>query len=880
LRELIRIDLDLAGESGRTIPVEKYLAELPEHTESIKASYDRHQTRISRQASSSVVELQLSPGQEFGSYSIVDRIGEGGMGQVYHARHKTMDRDVALKVLTPKLMDSPDAVARFHREIKAAAKLQHPHIVSAFDAGEQDGLHFLVMEFVDGRDLSSYVKTKGPLSLKQAIKCIIQAAKGLAYAHEQNIIHRDIKPANLLVDRKGNVKVLDMGLARFEMESENHELTELTGTGVVMETIDYMAPEQSLDTRTADARSDIYSLGCTFWYLLTGKSVYSGDTMMKKLLAHRDEEIPSLRKYSAKIPNSVEQAFRKMVAKQQDDRYQSMQEVIDALQRCLSRKSSSGSSSDLSMAADPKLASFMKDVEAPKPTSGNMEHEDSKSHTNPHEATVIGQPADSVAPTQSRSMKAISTGKLPKWVYGVGAGILALIVAAFLIPRGGEKPSPTISENTELNNENNNVGDLAGEPKIPVQLADVEWLPSEAQESAADLLATGKWEWRIEKNLGPVINSPDQEKSADISADGKLAVVARTSRDWHAQDFWIATRDSVGSDWNAVVRLPESINTQQALEHPVLTVDGSGLLFTNRPGKVPPTVLQWSQRALNTNVWTPPRKFELPGSGPFASINLTADGRTMIVSRLTLRGKNDLLWSQRSSTSEPWPEPVPLGSRINTNGDEYTGTISNDRRMLIFQRGPDRGPDQKIIGPDLWLSLRTSESSEWSTPVPLEALNSPQRDAKPRLLADGKTLVFSSDRPGGEGGLDIWQGRLVPTDRPAKSHPATEIIKSKVLYFDGRDDWVKAPHYVPDTTKPFTMEFWFSMDGGESPRPMHLANGGSIYIRTDEEARVYMKYLTSPDTTHRLESKTPLEPGNNHLAVCFDGKTLSFYLQG
>ncbi|MDB4679672.1 protein kinase [Planctomycetaceae bacterium] len=152
------------------------------------------------------------------------------MGHVYHARHNTMDRDVALKVLTPKLMDSPDAVARFHREIKAAAKLNHPNIVTAHDAGEQDGLHFLVMEFVDGRDLSSYVKTKGSLSLKQAIKCTIQSAQGLAYAHEQNIIHRDIKPANLLVDHQGNVKVLDMGLARFEIESENHELTDLTGT--------------------------------------------------------------------------------------------------------------------------------------------------------------------------------------------------------------------------------------------------------------------------------------------------------------------------------------------------------------------------------------------------------------------------------------------------------------------------------------------------------------------------------------------------------------------------------------------------------------------------------------------------------------------------
>jgi serine/threonine protein kinase len=208
-------------------------------------------------------------------------------------------------------------------------------------------------------------------------------------------------------------------LARFEIESENHELTDLTGTGMVMGTIDYMAPEQSLDTRTADARSDIYSLGCTFWYLLTGKSVYDGDTLMKKLLAHRENEIPSLQKMFASVPAVVDDVFQKMIAKDQTDRYQSMGEVVDALQDCLTEKSSSGSSSDLSMAVGPKLASFLADVDVPKVTSAKLEYEDSKSHTAAEQATVIGQAGDGVAPTLSRSMKAISTGKLPKWVYGV-----------------------------------------------------------------------------------------------------------------------------------------------------------------------------------------------------------------------------------------------------------------------------------------------------------------------------------------------------------------------------------------------------------------------------------------------------------------------------
>lgn len=425
------------------------------------------------------------------------------MGHVYHARHNTMDRDVALKVLTPKLMDSPDAVARFHREIKAAAKLNHPNIVTAHDAGEQDGLHFLVMEFVDGRDLSSYVKTKGSLSLKQAIKCTIQSAQGLAYAHEQNIIHRDIKPANLLVDHQGNVKVLDMGLARFEIESENHELTDLTGTGMVMGTIDYMAPEQSLDTRTADARSDIYSLGCTFWYLLTGKSVYDGDTLMKKLLAHRENEIPSLQKMFASVPAVVDDVFQKMIAKDQTDRYQSMGEVVDALQDCLTEKSSSGSSSDLSMAVGPKLASFLADVDVPKVTSAKLEYEDSKSHTAAEQATVIGQAGDGVAPTLSRSMKAISTGKLPKWVYGVGAGVLALIVAALLIQRSDEIP------------EDDGPSTLKMPTSPPEVLIESMGSSEESQEISSGVIKEAEWE-----RVGPKVTFNPLPSNHALKFDG------------------------------------------------------------------------------------------------------------------------------------------------------------------------------------------------------------------------------------------------------------------------------------------------------------------------------------------------------------------------
>ncbi|MGH7136132.1 MAG: protein kinase domain-containing protein, partial [Pirellulales bacterium] len=199
-------------------------------------------------------------------------------------------------------------------------------------------VHYLVMQYVEGRDLSSIVHKHGPLTPVQALELALQIGKGLEHAHQQGIVHRDIKPANVLLDVHGAVKILDMGLARFETPlapsastAPDADATELTMSGSVIGTIDYMSPEQAMDAKTSDHRSDIYSLGCTLHFLLTGRPVYGGDNLLQRLLAHREAPLPSL----TNVPAEVNATFRRMIAKKAEDRYQQMAEVMRDIEHSL-----------------------------------------------------------------------------------------------------------------------------------------------------------------------------------------------------------------------------------------------------------------------------------------------------------------------------------------------------------------------------------------------------------------------------------------------------------------------------------------------------------------------------------------------------------------
>ena len=273
-------------------------------------------------------------GYELGEYIVLELIGAGGGGQVFKARHRHMGRIVAMKVLPAEMMSSPLTVKRFAREVKAAARLLHPNIVTAFDAGKHDSIHYLAMEFVAGHSLAELVGRDGPFPIGRAVDFTIQIATGLAYAHRKGIIHRDIKPSNVMLSDDDEIKILDMGLARVK-EISTHGGTgsdgSLTEHGYVIGSLGYMSPEQATSAYDVDHRTDVYSLGCTLFYLLTGNVPFEG-SLLQTLTAQANDPTPSLRSYRPDIPRGLDAVCQHMLAKLPTERIQRMDDVCAQLQ--------------------------------------------------------------------------------------------------------------------------------------------------------------------------------------------------------------------------------------------------------------------------------------------------------------------------------------------------------------------------------------------------------------------------------------------------------------------------------------------------------------------------------------------------------------------
>ncbi len=267
-----------------------------------------------------------------GRYEVIKHLGAGGMGAVYKAVDTNLGRDVALKVLPLEMASRPDTRARFLSEAQHAAKLRYKHIVSVYDFGEVHGTYYLAMEYVEGMNLHEYIEQRGRLQPAEARRILIQAAKALAHAHKFGIVHRDIKPSNFLLTQVNGrlfVKLTDFGLAR------THDANEFkaTRTGTTIGTIDYISPEQARNSRSADIRSDIYSLGCTLFHMLAGRPPFPEGDLTERLLMHVEQPPPEVREFNPEVPEELATVLKRMLEKKPEDRYQTPAELLRSLGR-------------------------------------------------------------------------------------------------------------------------------------------------------------------------------------------------------------------------------------------------------------------------------------------------------------------------------------------------------------------------------------------------------------------------------------------------------------------------------------------------------------------------------------------------------------------
>jgi serine/threonine protein kinase len=273
---------------------------------------------------------RLKPGARLGKYKVLAHIATGGMGTVYKATDEQLGRLVALKVLDVNMAAKPNTLERFRREARHAAKLIHKNIVTLYEYGQTNGLHYLALEFIDGIDLYDYIERKGRLAPEESRRILVQAVRALDHAYKQGITHRDIKPSNFLLTRdrdRMRVKLTDLGLARHANEDDFR----VTRAGSTVGTVDYLAPEQARDSASADNRSDIYSLGCTLFHMLTGNPPFPEGGLGERILKHLQEDPPDVRQINPQVSEDMWALLRRMLAKRPEDRFQTPAELLNAL---------------------------------------------------------------------------------------------------------------------------------------------------------------------------------------------------------------------------------------------------------------------------------------------------------------------------------------------------------------------------------------------------------------------------------------------------------------------------------------------------------------------------------------------------------------------
>ena len=729
-------------------------------------------------------------------YVLLSKIGAGGMGQVFKAQHRKMKRLAAIKLLPSALTKDEGAVKRFQREVEAAAKLTHPNIVQTYDADECRGIHYMVMECVDGQDLSALVKQNGPLPIADAVDYVLQAARGLAFAHAEGVVHRDIKPANLLLDKKGVVKILDMGLAR--IDDGNTADHQLTNTGTVMGTVDYMPPEQANDTRKADARSDVYSLGCSLYRMLTGECVFGGETVVQKIMAHMGDPIPSLLTKRPDCPAEIDRIFQKMLAKRPDDRYQQAAQVVAELEAWRNPGAATSFSGSTAASQDANLNDFFRSVGGAKPASSPS----SAAVKTATKHTVIGAPEQTAAysgaelqtdpksqivpssvssakpsPTATKPKTGGKGGKKPpvKLIASGFLGAVILLVAGIIVTiknKDGEIVAEmNVPSGATVEIKTAAVANSAAQMPNPASSTTANIAPELSGAQLAALLDSPDYVWGPPENLGSV-NSSDSDRFAGISADElSLFLVRRNTQ------LMVSKRDNVGLPFPAAQPAPDSKELGIASGDATISSDGltcAVLRFSQK------REIWWGERRSASEPFSKLRQLP-PSEGTQTShAAISPDGLTILANA----GGGDIFMWTRPAFGRPYSDAQRLPSPISTPEWDMPCYISNDRQLVILM-------SQTGDGSNVVRRIRYHSRSDVNLPfdsgkpldIPLGPAAGSDKNSGFRLSRDGQRIYFTSATyPGGLGDIDIWVTRRLPKSPLVK--PSGSQLPPAVVYLD------------------------------------------------------------------------------------------------
>jgi serine/threonine protein kinase len=490
-------------------------------------------------------ERQPSDGQtplnaelQVGHYKLLAKLGQGGMGAVYKALHTKLGKLVALKLLPAERMQDPEAVARFEREMRAIGKLAHENIVVAHDAGEIDGTHYLVMELVEGADVGSIARDQGPLQVAEACEIIRQAALGLQHAYDNNLVHRDIKPSNLMLADGPNgpvVKILDLGLARLgEQQSQQRDLT---ASGQIMGTLDYMAPEQAGDTHAVDIRADIYSLGATLYKLLTGRVPFQGDqytNAMRKLVALATQEPPRIDSFCENLPAELVQIVHRMMARQPEDRYETPQQIAEAM-------APFAASANLAALLEKTKADGTDSARTVVKTAASVNVRSSAVDTKPQFAPELAlqpvlRPSGSATPPRRFKPRVlVACAALP------AALLLGVILLSLRTPHG--EIVVELADGIPADAAKNLKIEVSGNGEVKIADAAAGWTIDLAEGKYQASLAGGGDQFQLEQNqvtvtrgektlLKVLLKPPSQTPAREQHADSGVAAATTTGKSW------------------------------------------------------------------------------------------------------------------------------------------------------------------------------------------------------------------------------------------------------------------------------------------------------------------------------------------------------------